>query len=213
MMVRTGMTKREATEFWVDGFNAIPSQLIERAIKDNIDDWTEITTPSVGNQVYVYDIPDDLDTLEHGGTIQSYDKDAETYCIELYDGKLVMTTEDNFDVERDSSLPMWGTLWSFGNSADDYWLEELGGVRLMSECGFRVFEFYDIGYFFGIDGAGYDFFSAHWLPLYEARGLQWHDSVAEEEAFMRNNGYHKGLLGKTEVWLDDEDNVVAEVKK
>lgn len=27
----------------------------------------------------------------------------------------------------------------------------------------------------GIDGAGYDFYEAHWIPLYEARGLHWHE--------------------------------------
>ena len=30
-----------------------------------------------------------------------------------------------FEVQRYDSLPMWGTMWQFGDSADDYWLEEL----------------------------------------------------------------------------------------
>ena len=45
----------------------------------------------------------------------------------------------------------------------------------MIECGFVVCESIDYGYFFGIDGGGYDFYNAHWLPLYKARGLQWHE--------------------------------------
>lgn len=32
----------------------------------------------------------------------------------------------------------------------------------------------------GIDGAGYNFYEAHWLPLYNARGLQWHDTETEK---------------------------------
>ena len=75
-------------------------------------------------------------------------------------------------------LPMWGTMWSFGNSADDYWLEEKDGLELMAECGFRIYEQEDFGYLFGIDGAGYSFMEAHWIPLYKARGLHWHE---EEE--------------------------------
>ena len=37
----------------------------------------------------------------------------------------------------------------------------------------------EFGYFFGIDGAGYDFYEAHWTPLYKARGLHWHDERTE----------------------------------
>ena len=36
------------------------------------------------------------------------------------------------------------------------------------------------GYFFGIDGAGYSFYEEHWIPLYKARGLQWHKENEEE---------------------------------
>lgn len=44
----------------------------------------------------------------------------------------------------------------------------------MADCGFRIYEQEDLGYVFGIDGAGYDFYSEHWIPLYKARGLHWH---------------------------------------
>ena len=71
-------------------------------------------------------------------------------------------------------LPMWSTMWSFGSSADDYWLEEEDGLELMAECGFRIYEQEDFGYLFGIDGAGYSFMEEHWIPLYKARGLRWH---------------------------------------
>ena len=51
----------------------------------------------------------------------------------------------------------------------------------MSECGFRIFESEEFGYFFGIDGAGYDFYEQHWLPLYKARGLKWHDPKTDKK--------------------------------
>ena len=72
-------------------------------------------------------------------------------------------------------LPMWGTMWSFGDSADDSWLEEEDGLELMAECGFRIYEQEDFGYLFGIDGAGYSFMDEHWIPMYKARGLRWHE--------------------------------------
>lgn len=76
-------------------------------------------------------------------------------------------------------LPMWGTMWSFGDACDDYWLEKLNGIEIMSKCGFRIYEHDEFGYFFGIDGAGYDFYTEHWIPLYKKRGLQWHDPTTE----------------------------------
>ena len=68
-----------------------------------------------------------------------------------------------------------------GDSADDYWMEELDGIKVMSDCGFRIYESDDWGYFFGIDGCGYDFYEAHWIPAYRKRGLQWHDPETEVE--------------------------------
>ena len=54
----------------------------------------------------------------------------------------------------------------------------------MSEYCFRIFEHDDFGYFFGIDDAGYDFYAAHWIPLYKARGVQWHKTA---EIFLIND--------------------------
>lgn len=138
----------------------------------DIDDWQEVTTPCVGDRVYCFD-------LETYGEVTDIDNNK--YTIDLDDGTEVVfnaTEFEVFEVERDYSLPMWGTMWSFGNSLDDAWLSDYGGIKLMSECGFRIFYSAEFGYFFGIDGAGYDFYEAHWIPLYEVRGLHWHE---EEE--------------------------------
>ena len=172
------MTIKEATEKWVDGFNAIPQAVIEKLIAYNgSDEVREITPPTIGDYVYVYTLPDDADTLEHRGEITNYDEESGLYTVELDTETIVEVEEDDFEVERDGGLPMWGTMWSFGESIDDWWVEH-GGLKAMADCGFRVYEQEDFGYIFGIDGAGYDFYELHWIPLYKARGLRWHD---EEE--------------------------------
>ena len=77
---------------------------------------------------------------------------------------------------------MWGTMWAFGEEIDNEWLrgEYFGnGIQAMADCGFRIYEQEDYGYIFGVDGAGYNFYESHWIPLYKARGLRWHK---EEEA-------------------------------
>lgn len=86
-------------------------------------------------------------------------------------------TPHDEDEEFDDVFPMWGTMWTFGEPIDEEWLdgEYLGShLKEMAQCGFRIYESEDFGHVFGIDGAGYDFYEEHWIPLYDARGLKWH---------------------------------------
>lgn len=124
-------TIREATQVWVNEFNAIPQGMIEQLMIDHPDEWEEVT---------------------------------------IFD-------EDD---EPDGVLPMWGTMWSFGDNCDDWWLEEKNGIEIMSKCGFRIYHHEEFGYFFGIDGCGYSFVDEHWIPLYKARGLHWHKEEGDE---------------------------------
>lgn len=173
-------TKKQATERWVSQFNAIPTSMIE-ALWVHLGEhegtgWQELTRPRVGNLVY-------YDPLEETGEIISVDREKEEFTIRLDSNIVVFAKEDDFSTDPEATLPMWGTMWSFGDMCDNYWLEKQDGIEIMSEHGFRVYEHEEFGYFFGIDGAGYGFYEEHWIPLYEARGLQWHDKeMVKEEA-------------------------------
>lgn len=173
-MKREIITINDATHEWVRGFNAFPYGMIEKLMVNDPDEWREVTTKSSGDRVYVYD-------SSKYGVIVSYEEESEKYTVELDNCEVIQISEDDMEKEEYGGLPMWGTLWQFGDSADDWWLEEGDGIRIMSECGFRIYEHEEFGYFFGIDGAGYDFYEAHWIPLYKARGLQWHDEEAMQE--------------------------------
>lgn len=154
-------TIEEATEAFVREMDAYPQDMISTLMTDHIDDWHEITKPSVGDYVNGGD-----------GEVVKINTDN-TYDID-FDGEIETLEESEFDVDRDDFLPMWGTMWAFSDSTDTYWLEEENGIQIMSDLGFRIYEHDEWGYFFGIDGAGYNFYEVHWIPLYKARGLQWH---------------------------------------
>lgn len=179
-MIRTGLTVNEAAHEWVKEMNAIPQEMIAKLMEYDIDDWQEVTAPAIGDRVYVFELPEDCDSSSDNGEVTGIytdtDEDEKSYEIELDDGEVIRTAADNFEVEYDGGLPMWGTMWSFGDSVDDLWLEDDGGIEKMSECGFRIFKSEEFGYFFGIDGAGYNFYEQHWEPLYRVRGLHWHDT-------------------------------------
>ena len=161
-------TIKEAAQAWVREFNTIPISILEKLLEINPDELQEITPPAVGDRVYVYNPP----AGENEGEIIRREDDL--YTIELDDGTTCVLESGEFDVQHDDFLPMWGTLWAFWDSVDNWWLEEHGGLQAMADCGFRIYEQEDYEYVFGIDGAGYDFYSEHWIPLYKARGLHWH---------------------------------------
>lgn len=211
MKNRSGRTVIDAAAEWVSEFDAIQSSMIEALIEIEPDSWSELTTPSYGDRVCVLDGEHDG---EYGTIVEdNYDGESDLHCIEFDNKELgdAILSEDEFEVERDGFLPMWGWLWSFSDSTDNYWLEELDGIRLMSQCGLRIYEHDEWGYFFGIDGCGYSFMQEHWEPLYRARGLQWHDEEAEYERQMIKNRYKKVELGKDQFWIDEDDNVVEKV--
>lgn len=160
-------TINDAAHAWVAEFNAIPMAIIDKLLEANSEELHEITPPSVGDRVFVFDSPADEDTgeiIEHNENI---------YTIKLDDGTTCDLEVGDFEVQHDEFLPMWGTMWAFGYSIDNWWLED-GGLQIMADCGFRIYEQEDYDYIFGIDGAGYSFYDEHWLPLYKARGLKWH---------------------------------------
>lgn len=102
------------------------------------------------------------------------------FKIRLRSERICYAKADELEVSFFEPLPMWGTMWSFSDNLDQYWLEERGGLEEMSKCGFRIFEHDFYGCYFGIDGAGYDFYEQHWIPLYLARGLKWHKEAVEK---------------------------------
>ena len=173
LIVRPKTSIKQATERWVSQFGAIPQALFERAFEDAADiGMSEITKPKVGDRVYCYE-EDEYGEIRQ---IPSDEDELKPYLVQLdSDDVGALSKVADLQVDRDI-LPIWGTMWQFGESPDNWWLEEGGGLQAMSECGFRIYEHAEFGHFFGIDGAGHDFYEAHWIPLYLERGLQWHDS-------------------------------------
>ena len=161
-------TINDAAHAWVAEFNAIPMAIIDKLLEGNSDELHEITPPSVGDRVFVFDSPADEDTGE------IIERNEDIYTIKLDDGTACILKAGDFEVQHDEFLPMWGTMWAFGDSIDNWWLEDDDGLQIMADCGFRIYEQEDYGYIFGIDGAGYSFYDEHWIPLYKARGLKWH---------------------------------------
>lgn len=167
---------REACHKWVETFSAFPQGMLEDVNKaHDYMEFTEVTPPSKYDRVYAFN------EQEYG---EITERNGDEFTIELDNGNVIKVESDNFEVERDGFFPMWGWLWQFGDGIDDEWIDgtfaeegEPSGLQVLADCGFRIYESEEYGYFFGIDGAGYDFYEDHWIPLYKARGLQWHKYI------------------------------------
>ena len=151
-------TRLEAVKHWVRGFNAIPQTVVVKAVENRNDQGLEgfffdevslLASPQVvcgncGQELYLSDVGDD-------GLCDSCGAHEWSPSYEM---------------------PMWGTMWTFDDFTDEIWARD--NADKLAECGFTVFDHDDLGVFIGINGAGYDFYEAHWTPLYDARGLKWH---------------------------------------
>lgn len=170
--MREKLTLEQATKKWVDTFNCINQSLIERIISSEKHeyDFTELTTPVIGDYVGVNNYSLDYNTYE----LKDIDYDNDVAIIyDEEEGKDVEVDYHAVYIEHDTTLPMWGYMWTFGDSSDEAWARE--HLEEVSACGFRIYEDEDDStLYLGIDGAGYNFYSSHWEPLYKARGLKWH---------------------------------------
>ena len=84
---------------------------------------------------------------------------------------------------------MWGTMWIVKDMIDKSRIEamlkvvddeddEMNGSQEIGNTGIYAFNIAD-ELVLGINGAGYDFYESHWIPLYEALGYNWHDKEKE----------------------------------
>lgn len=173
-------TVREAAMYWVNQFDALDYGIIERLMTVDPDGWREVTTPCVSDRVYVFNAPDGSETGE-GEIVSRDDENEDCYNVQMDSSGTIQSICDKyFEVQRNSVLPVWSKMWSFGDYFDKEWIRRPGSIRDMSEAGFRIYESDEFGYFFGIDGGGYDFYEEHWIPLYKARGLHWHERDDDE---------------------------------
>lgn len=170
-MTREITTILEASREWVGTFNAFPLEMITKLFNIDVDGWREITPISKGCRVW----SNKNQEIGYIKEIKENEDGEEIAVIELDNGEKVEELKEDLSREEDDYFPMWGTMWQFSDSCDNWWLEN--HLNEMVDCGFRIYESDEFGYFFGIDGVGYDFYEAHWIPLYNERGLQWHTTI------------------------------------
>ncbi len=157
----------DATHAWVSEMISVPLSVVVKLQSCNPYDLLEVTPPSRGDRIHLFG------SLVGDGEVMRYIGRSDKYALLLDDYRVTTADEEDFEVIRENEFPMWNTMWAFSDPCDERWLET--HLHTLADCGFRVYESEDYGWLFGIDGCGYDFYAEHWIPLYKARGLQWHE--------------------------------------
>jgi len=91
-------------------------------------------------------------------------------------------TENEIDEAKNELMDqqreiMWSTLFEAKDNTIKDWILE-NSDKIINEAGFAIIDLsrenegeYETGVFLGINGAGYDFYEAHWIPLYKIFGV------------------------------------------
>ena len=93
-----------------------------------------------------------------------------------------MMTENQIDEAKNELMDqqrevMWSTLFEAKDNTIKDWILE-NQEKIITEAGFTIIDLsrenegeYQTGVFLGVNGAGYDFYEAHWIPLYKIFGV------------------------------------------
>ncbi len=105
-MLRKGVTVKEAAEKWVSEFSKFPQDMIQKLMNLEPWSWREVTKPSYGRRVYVFNLPDGCDDYSNYGEIENYLSEQDIYLINLDDGNTVEIGIDDFEMQECGELPM-----------------------------------------------------------------------------------------------------------
>lgn len=172
---------KEYVQRWVSReFNMIPNVLFERrATNYDADEILElIDSPSRlcpecynkverGNKIECkceFDCECELDP-----TLPEYEGNHHWKCDDCNENSLtqLMAWE---------SLPLKDAARWPGSHGTSFWTTYDRVKDFATNCGFYVYEPQDFdGLILTIDSGGYNFYDAHWIPLYHAMDIKWHE--------------------------------------
>ena len=145
--------KLSACRDWINCyFSKLSTSLLERAYGPTFDD-IRILAPSIDDYRKEF--------IENGNCDGDCDNCITYECEDCYYG----------DVPK---IPVWAWVFVPDEELDARWIKN-HAKEIYEKCGIIVYETDEIGVYLGINGAGYDFYESHWLPLYDLRGLKWHE--------------------------------------
>ena len=147
VLTRAAIEAEEIEEIHPDNEPDEPSWNIEPGYDD-----------SHASGIKLYEKPDPDAYEEDRGTREEYEEDLRTWEKHA---KEVRAAWEAYEAREERGLePMWSTFFH---------PEDAGIINVLQaacfESGFRLYDHKDLGLLLGVEGAGYSFYGAHWIPL------------------------------------------------
>lgn len=159
------MTESEACRKWFEStFKPISVDAIESSDNDHYLRCRDL--PEVGSTISLYGEYGCEERFYY--TVTGVDIGKEMVFAEGENGEEI--TIPFVELANLDDSPIWNTVWVLDDEPTYQELQEL------NDCDISVYEDCDGNWYFGIDGANYDFYEKHWLKLYRRRGICWHST-------------------------------------
>ena len=115
--------------------------------------------------------------FENTLTVEVTDEDIQNEGYEVEDMDQNQIDDARSEIENQQREVMWGTIFEAkDNTIKDWILDDY--EKIITEAGFTIIDLsrenegeYETGVFLGVNGAGYDFYDQHWIPLYKIFGV------------------------------------------
>ena len=185
-------TKRDLASYHLNKeFSAMDFSLIQEMQKAELG-YVEVQNPS--EEYYFNELKDDFAKYD---TLEQLKEDVDDY----------ESFEELMQESKDGNYPMWNTIWGIQANRSDYYLEN---VDRLKEIGIGLLEFKEDYYLF-IAGAGYDFYDAHWIPLF-TKFFKWieEDCGKEPTTITICKSEHAVFTGSKELQKFIESNLHIE---
>ena len=176
---------KAATEKFIQrDVDMIPTVLFEELAKHREDQEEVLRLVDDSSHV----CPHCGEEVEEGDAILDGDGDATNKLIFHHWECDSCNRDDESEDVTHEELPHRGAVHGWpGAHCMCFWVTNSLIANKAAACGFLVYEPADFqGHILAIDGGGYDFHEAHWVPLYLALEFKWHeDEPGWEDAVIK----------------------------
>jgi len=181
--------KRQAVKNLFDVLHEIPTDVVLTLYRDG--SVTEITPIRFGSSVERNDSSEMMEVIEilpNGHYLTETFDEYETLVVSPEEVRIVFPEE----------VPNFDTMWQFNDPNLIQWLEQLGNIDKIGDCGFRIYQYEELGYLLGMEHDNYENIEKCFELLYDAMDLNWHlvdsyqliqsvDAIASNENTIASN--------------------------
>lgn len=152
---------------WVETFNYLQLEVVEKMADGNLFEYIRRPEPDYNEFLNNYQLHDEYKEYLSDNDEEESEESKKAFCEDH-------TSFERFCDDRENeNYPMWNTLFEFKSEES----EEV--IQAAVKAGFGIIEGLDpFNTMLFVSGAGYSFYSAHWIPMFLE--LPWNTDIKKQ---------------------------------